>query len=129
MSDTPRAIRPLLESVTEDVRLLLEQTASLARAEATAALRSAAFYVAAAAAGVFIAVAGLLVLVSALVLIAIALGLPPWAAAVSVAVLLIVIGAGAAYFSVASLGHVEFDLRHTRRSITETIAWLKAQSH
>lgn len=128
MADTPHAIRPLLESVSEDVRLLVEQTARLARAEATAAMRSTAFYISAAVAGLFIAVTGLLVLVSALVLIAIAIGLPPWAAAIAVGLLLLGIGAGTSYFCVVSLGHVEFDLRHTRRSIKETLAWLKAQT-
>jgi hypothetical protein len=127
-ADTPRAIRPLLESVSAEVRLLIEQTARLARAEATAAIRTTAIYTGAAVAGVLVALAGLLVLVSALVLIVVALGLAPWAAALIVGLLLLGVGGGAAYFCVASLREeVEFDLPRTRRSITETIAWLKAQ--
>jgi hypothetical protein len=99
----------------------------LARAEATQAVRSAVIYLAAALMGVGAAMVGVLVFVSALVLILIALGLPPWAAALIVALLLLIGGAATAYFCAVSLGHVEFGLPHTKRSIRETVAWLKAQ--
>jgi len=120
--------RPLLLSLSRDVRLLLDQTIGLARAEINTAVRSIMFYVAVAAGAVIIVIGGLLVVVSALVLIAIALGLPPWAAAMVVALLMIGVGAAIAYLCVTKLRQVQFDLRHTRHSVKETVAWLKAQA-
>jgi hypothetical protein len=122
------SFRPLLLSLSRDVRLLLDQTVGLARVEINTAVRSAMLYLAIAGAALVAVVGGLLVLVSALVLIAIALGLPPWAAALVVALLMIGGGAGVTYLSVTKLRHVEFDLPHTRRSVKETLAWLKAQA-
>jgi hypothetical protein len=128
MPQGDHAFRPLLLSLSQDLRRLLDETLGLARAEITTALRSTLFYVAVAAAAVVIVLGGLLVLVSALVLMAIALGLPPWAAATVVALILIGGGAGLAYFCVTKLRQVEFDLQHTRRSVKETVAWLKRQA-
>ena len=91
-------------------------------------MRSTLFYLAVAGGAVVIVMGGLLVLLSALVLIAIALGLPPWAAATVVALVMIGAGAGVIYLCITRLRHVEFDLRHTRRSVKETVAWLKAQA-
>jgi hypothetical protein len=122
------SFRPLLLSLSRDVRLLLDQTVGLARAEINTAVRSTLFYVAVAGGAVVTVIGGLLVLVSAFVLIAIALGLPPWAAATLVALLMIGAGAGVTYLCIARLRHLEFDLRHTRRSVKETLAWLKAQA-
>jgi hypothetical protein len=122
------SFRPLLLSLSRDLRLLMNQTVALARAEINAAVRSTSFYVAVAAGGLVIVVGGLLVLLSAFVLIAIALGLPPWAAATVVALVMIVAGAATAYVCLTRLKHVEFDLRHTRRSAKETLAWLKSQA-
>jgi hypothetical protein len=94
MHHSDHSFRPLLLSLSRDLRLLLDQTAGLARAEIQTAVRSTVFYLAIAGGGVVTAIGGLLVLLSAFVLIAIALGLPPWAAATVVALLMI--GAGAA---------------------------------
>jgi hypothetical protein len=122
------SFRPLLLSLSRDLRLLLDQTVGLARAEINTAVRSTLFYLAVAGGAVVTVIGGLLVLVSAFVLIAIALGLPPWAAATVVALLMIGAGAGVTYLCITKLRHVEFDLRHTRRSVKETLAWLKAQA-
>ena len=108
--------------------MLLDQTVGLARAEINTAVRSTLLYVAIAAGAVVVVIGGLLVLLSALVLIAIALGLPPWAAASLVGILLVGAGAGTAYACVTKLRQVEFDLRHTRRSVKETLGWLKTQA-
>lgn len=121
-------LRPLLQSLSLDLRVLLEQTAGLARTEIGAALRSILIYVSAAAVAFVIAIVGLLMVLTALVLIAVALGLPPWGAATLVGFLLMGLGAGVAYFCVVRLRHVGVDLPHTRHSVKETLAWLKAQA-
>jgi hypothetical protein len=120
--------RPRLLALSRDLSLLLAQTVALARTEITTAVRSTTLYVAIAAAGIVVAIGGLLVLLSALVLIAIALGLPAWAAATLVGIILVGAGAGTAYVCVTKLGAVEFDLRHTRRSVRESLRWLKTQA-
>ena len=79
-------------------------------------------------ASVLIALAGAAVLVSALVLIVIALGLPAWAAATLVGVVLTVGGALSARHFVGATRQVEFDLKETRRSLRETMEWLKVQT-
>jgi hypothetical protein len=110
------------------LRLLLEQTVRLARTEIDTAVQTTLLYVGIAAGAVVVAIGGLLVLLGALVLVAIALGLPPWVAAILVGILLVGTGAAAAYACVTKLRHVELDLRHTRRSVKETIGWLKTQT-
>jgi hypothetical protein len=76
---------------------------------------------------IFIAVAGAAVLVSALVLIVISLGLPAWAAATLVGVVLTVAG-GLSARHFAAPGKSEFDLKETRQSLRETMEWLKVQT-
>jgi hypothetical protein len=120
--------RTLLQSLSQDLRLMVEQSLGLARAEIGAAVRSTLFYVAIAAAAVVVGFAGLLVLVSAVVLIAVALGLPPWAAATIVGLLMTIGGAGVAYWCITRLPHAGLDLPRTRRSLKETLAWVKAQA-
>jgi hypothetical protein len=122
------SFRAHLLSVSSDLRLLLEQTVGLARTEINAAVQSTLLYVGIAAAAVVVVIGGLLVLLGALVLVAIALGLPPWAAATLVGVLLVGAGAGTVYVCVTKLRQVEFSLRHTRRSMKETLGWLKTQA-
>jgi hypothetical protein len=124
----PQALRRLLPALSADLNLLFGQTLALARVEAASVLRSTVLYVAVAVAGVALAVGGFLVLLSALVLIAVALGLPPWAAATLVGLLLVIAGALTAYFCVAGLKQLGFTLPHTRRSLKDTLAWLKAQT-
>jgi hypothetical protein len=68
------------------------------------------------------------VVVAALVLVAIALGLPAWAAASLVGVLLVVAGAGTIQAFLTKLRRVRLNLHETRASVTETIQWLKEQA-
>ena len=67
-------------------------------------------------------------LVSALVLIVIALGLPAWAAATLVGLLLTAGGALAAWYFVVVTRRLELTLRETRESVRETLEWLKLQT-
>ena len=128
MSESSTPYRPLLLSVSRDLWLLCVQTMALARAETRTSVGSTVFYLAVAAGGVVVAIGGLLILLSALVLIAIALGLPAWAAASLAGILLVGAGAGTVYFCVTSLLEVEFTMPRTRRSIKDTVVWLKAQT-
>ena len=123
-----RTVPQLLAALSADLRLLLTETIGLARAEVQANASALAMSIAGIGAGAVVLFMGLLVLVAALVLIAVELGLRPWAAALIVGVLLS--GAGALTVSgfLAKLKLVKYNLEETRRSVTETIAWLKTQT-
>ena len=123
-----RTVPNLLAALSADLRLLLTETVGLARAEVQASASAVAMSIAGIVAGAVVLFMGLLVLVAALVLIAVALGLRPWTAALIAGVFLS--GAGALTMSgfLAKLKLVTYDLEETRRSVTETMAWLKAQT-
>ena len=111
-----------------DLRLLGTQTVGLALAEA----RQTAFALTLASAGVvggaLVVLFGALTLVAALVLLAVALGLPAWAAALLVGVLLVVAGGLTSRIFLTRLGRLHMDLRETRASLSETLEWLKTQA-
>ena len=123
-----RPVGQILASLSQDMALLVAQTAGLARAELRSTASALAMSIAGLAAGALIAIVGGLALVSALVLIAVALGLPAWAASALVGALLTAAGAVTVRASLTKLQRVRFDLHETRRSITETLTWLKAQT-
>jgi hypothetical protein len=122
------SLKDLLGGISTDVQLLTTQTIALARLEASAAASKLVWSAFAVLASVFIALARAAVLVSALVLIVIALGLPAWAAATLVGVVLTFGGALSARHFVGATRQVEFDLKQTRRSLRETMEWLKVQT-
>ena len=123
-----RTAPQLLAALSADLRLLLTETLGLAKAEVQASVSALGMSIAGIVAGAVVLLMGLLVLVAALVLIAVELGLRPWAAALLVGVLLT--GAGALTISgfLAKLKLVKYNLEETRQSVTETLAWLKAQT-
>jgi hypothetical protein len=122
------SFRQVLSAVSADIRLLGLQTLLLARLELSAALSVLAYSGMGVLASVLIAAAGAAVLVAALVLIVIALGLPPWAASTLVGVLLIVGGALSARYFVGRIRQVDLGLMATRKSLLETLEWLKAET-
>jgi ABC-type transport system involved in cytochrome bd biosynthesis fused ATPase/permease subunit len=122
------SLKDLLSGISTDVQLLTTQTIALARMEASAAASKLAWSAVAVLASIFIAVAGAAVLVSALVLIVIALGLPAWAAATLVGVVLTVAGGLSARHFAGATRQVELDLKETRQSLRETMEWLKVQT-
>jgi hypothetical protein len=124
--DTP--LGALFGDLSRDLRLLATQTAGLATAEARHAASAFGAAMAGLAAGAVMALCGLLVVVAALVLVTIALGLPAWAAASLVGVLLVVAGVGTMQAFLAKLRRVRLHLHETRASVTETIQWLKEQA-
>lgn len=123
-----RSVPQLLAALSADLRLLLAETVGLARAEVQTAASALAMSIAGIAAGAVILIIGLLVLVAALVLIAVALGLAPWAAALLVGALLSGAGAVTIRSFLTKLQLVKYNLEETRRSVTETLAWLKSQT-
>lgn len=129
MSDDLRARRlgDLLSDVATDVRLLVLETAGLAAAEARATASALAVASAGAAGGLLLALFGALTIVASLVLIAIALGLPAWAAALGVGMVLVVAGGLTLRVFLARMRRLHFDLRETRQSVGETLTWLKTQ--
>jgi len=122
------SLKDLLSGISVDVQLLAVQTIALARLEASVAASKLAWSAVAVIVSVFIALAGAAVLVSALVLIVIAVGLPAWAAATLVGVVLTVGGGLSARHFVGATRQVEFDLKETRRSLRETMEWLRVQT-
>jgi hypothetical protein len=130
MTDTSptHSLKELLSGISTDAQLLASQTLALARLELSAAASRLAWSGIGVLAGIFVAAAGAAVLVSALVLIVIALGLPPWAAATLVGVVLMGGGALAARYFVGAMAQTEIGLKETRESLSETIEWLKLQT-
>jgi Putative Actinobacterial Holin-X, holin superfamily III len=118
----------LLGSVSADLHTLASQTIALARLEVSAATSALASSAVGLTVSILIAIAGAGVLVSALVLMAVALGLPAWAAATLVGIVLTAGGGLSARYFVGRLRRIELDLRETRDSIKETLEWLKTQS-
>jgi hypothetical protein len=125
----PRPLRQMLQELSADLRALAARSMDLARAEISTAASEVTRSLIGIAAGAFAALAGVLVLVSMLVLIAVALGLPPWAAAALVGLLLTIAGVFTVRTFIARLRTAHFDLRETRSSVTETVEWLKAQTN
>ena len=121
-------LRELLNGISTDVQLLASQTLSLARMEVSAAASKLAWSAVGLLASVFVTLAGAAVLVSALVLILVALGLPGWAAATLVGVVLAGGGAIAARYFVGAVRNAELGMKETRESLRETMEWLKLQT-
>jgi len=128
---TPPSIasfRHLLSDVSADVELLVVQTLALARVELSASLSRLVYSGIGVLGSVLIAAAGAAVLVAALVLIVIALGIPAWAASTLVGVVLIVGGALSARYFVGRIREADLRLTETRKSLLETLEWIKAQT-
>ncbi len=123
-----QSIGQLLGAVSGDLRTLAGQTLALGRLELGNTVSALAWSAAGLSLSIVIAIAGLAVLVSALVLIVIALGLPAWAAATLVGLLLTAGGALAAWYFVVVTRRLELTLRETRESVRETLEWLKLQT-
>jgi len=123
------ALRELFGAVSEDLRALVSQTTELARLEIASATSALVTSVVGVALSLVIVLGGIGVLMSALVLIAIALGLPAWAAATAVGLVLAIGGALSARRFLGKARSVSITLSETRESITETIEWLKTQAN
>ena len=130
MTTDPRtpSFGQLLGAVSADLRALLSQTLALGRLELTAAASALTWSAVGLVVSLLIALSGVAVLVSSLVLIAVALGLPAWAAAVLVGLVLTIAGALSARHFLGQARRVEFTLRETRQSVGETLEWLKTQA-
>ena len=128
MSDpvTPRRpIRETLAAISADLMLLVAQLAAIARAEVGVAVGAARSGLVVATAGAALLVFGALTLVAALVLAAIALGLPPWAAALVIGVLLTLGGGVAVSVGLESIRRVRAQFPETRGALTDGVEWLK----
>ena len=121
-----RSVRELLAAITSDLFLLGAQLFGIASAEGRVAAGAARGGAVVATVGVGLLVCGALTLVSALVLVIVALGLPAWAAALAVGVLLTFGGAVAVHVGVDMVRHVRLHFPETRGAITEGLSWLKS---
>ena len=124
----PRSVPQLLAALSADLRALCSETIGLARAEIHRTTSALVTATAGIVAGILVLLLGLAVLTAALVLIAVAVGLPPWAAALLVGLLLAAGGAITVWSFLAQLKSLDYNLTETRRSVTETLTWLKAQT-
>jgi membrane protein len=124
----PRPIPELLAALSADLRSLVTETAGLARAEVQKTASALATSVAGMVAGAIVLLFGVAVLAAALVLIAVALGLAAWAAALLVGAVFAAGGAITIWSFLGRLKTVSFNMPETRRSLTETLTWLKAQA-
>jgi hypothetical protein len=122
------ALRELLGAVSEDLRALVSQTVALARLEFAAATSALVTSVVGVALSLVIVLGGIGVLMSALVLIVIALGLPAWAAATGVGLVLAIGGGLSARRFLGKARSVSVTLSETRDSIKETLEWVKTQA-
>ena len=120
-----RPLGEVLAAISRDLLLLLGQLASLAKAELGVVVGVIRNSVLVATVGVALLLCGALTLVTALVLIAVALGLPPWAAALAVGVLLTLGGGVAIQIGVASVRRVPLEFTETRAAVTEGVEWMK----
>lgn len=123
-----RSVPEVLAALSADLRLLVADTVGLARAELQRTTSALVAVMVGMIVGGIVLLLGILVLASALVLMAIAVGLSPWAAALLVGLVLSAGGAITIWSFLAQLKTVNYDLAETRRSVTETLAWLKMQS-
>ena len=123
------ALRQLLGAASADLQALASQTLALARLEFAAATSALVTSVLGVAISLVIVLGSVGVLMSALVLIAIALGLPAWAAATAVGLVLAIAGALSARRFLGQARSVSFTLSETRESIKETIEWMKTQAN
>jgi len=105
--------------------LLVAQLVAIARAEVGIAVGAARSGLVVASVGAALLVFGALTLVAALVLAAIALGLPPWAAALVIGVLLTLGGGVAVSVGLESIRRVRVQFPETRGALTDGVEWLK----
>jgi hypothetical protein len=120
-----RPLREVLAAISRDLLLLVGQLVSIAKAELKAVVGAVRNGVLVATVGVALLLCGALTLVTALVLIAVALGLPPWAAALAVGVILTLGGGVTMQIGVGSVRRVELEFTETRAAVTESVEWLK----
>jgi hypothetical protein len=114
-----------LSALSNDLGLLVSGTAAIARAEASASTKEGVAAGGLIAAGAFLGCLASLTLVAGVVLAIVALGLPAWAAALGVGLLLAIGGWLLARSGVEKLRHVSFTFPETRGSIEESLQWLK----
>jgi len=124
----PRTVPQLLAALSADLRRLFADTVGLAQAEIRRTGSALGMAMAGIVAGTIVLLLGVMVLTAALVLIGVAIGLPAWGAALLVGVLLSAGGAVAVGSFVAQLKVVNYNLEETRRSVAETMAWLRSQT-
>jgi len=120
-----RPLREVLVAISRDLFLLIGQLVSIAKAELGAVVGAVRNGVLVATVGVALLLCGVLTLVTALILIAVALGLPPWAAALTVGVALTLAGGVAIQIGVGSVRRVELEFAETRAAVTEGVEWVR----
>lgn len=120
-----RSIADLVRDVAQDIRTLLRQEIALARAELGHKAAVGKRGLIAIAAGAMLAWAGLLALVGALCLALIAFGVPPWAAALTVAVVLALGGYAFIRYGISTLQPSELSPANTVESLKDSASSLK----
>jgi Putative Actinobacterial Holin-X, holin superfamily III len=122
-----RSLGELMAELSRDMGTLVRQELELATTELTSKAREAGGHVAVAATGGALLHAGLLVILAALVTGLAQLGIPPWLAATTVAVLTMAVGYVLISKGVAGLRRTRFAPRHTIETLKENAKWTTSQ--
>lgn len=122
---TSPSFKDLLKSLSIDIQTLASHTVTLARLEMATAASNLAWSTAGLLISLLAVLAGTALLITALVLLLIVLGLPAWAAATLVGVVLTGGGILGARMCVGAMRRTGVNLEKTRDSLRKTLAWLK----
>lgn len=123
-----RSIGELFSELTREVTTLLRKEFELARLELSTTASRVASRLGVIVLGAVLACAGLFTIVAALVLVAVELGMPAWAAALVVGVVVLGAGGVMAQQALSALRREDLAPRETVRSLKENAEWAKAQA-
>ena len=122
-----RSIADLLAELTREMGQLVRKEIELATTETTAKVKKAGVHVAVAAAGGALVHAGVLVLLAMLVIALSQIGLTPWAAALIVGLLTIVIGYMLVNRGLTALRNTSIAPQQAIQSLKEDARWTTRQ--
>lgn len=122
-----RSLGQLFAELTRETSTLIHQEVELAKTEVTQKVTAMGRDVGMMAAGGLVAYIGTLVLVATLVIVLATLGLPWWAAALIVGVVLVGVGLGILFASLNKLRHRDLVPRETVETLKEDAKWAKGE--
>jgi len=124
-----RSLGELFAELTRETSTLVRQEVALAKTEVTQKASAVGKDVGYIAAGGAVVYAGFLALVAALILILVGLGLPAWAAALLVGVVVTAIGAFLVQRGIGALRRTNLAPQQTIDTLKEDAEWAKQQTH
>jgi TRAP-type C4-dicarboxylate transport system permease small subunit len=122
-----RSLGDLFGDLARDMGTLVSQEITLARTELTEKASQVGKDVAMLAVGGFVAYAGLLAIIAAVIVLVAELGVPLWASALIVGVIVAGIGYLLVQRGISALKRQDYAPRQTMQSIKEDTQWAKEQ--